>query len=58
MIDDFNIRISNGDNIPTVGSTNFNGPANFTLDVDGVSVGYRVVNLQDGSVSISTYWPN
>ena len=55
VIDDFNIRISNGDNIPTVGSNNFNGPANFTLDVDGVSVGYRVVNLQDGSVSISTY---
>ena len=58
IIDDFDIRVSNGDNIPTVGSANFKGPANFILDVDGVSVGYRVVYLQNGSVSISTYWPN
>jgi len=58
ILDHLQGSLQNGINLPLVGAPGFNGPGNFSTTINGVTVGYRAVKLQDGRLSIGTYWPD
>ena len=44
-------------NLPNPNSSSFNGPAESTISINGTDVTYRAVKLDDGTVSVGTYFP-
>jgi RHS repeat-associated protein len=56
IINDLESKIKSNTSIPKVGSNDFKGPEEFSININGNKINYRAVQLKDGSYSVPTYF--
>ena len=56
ILDDIDLLVAGGTNIPSPGTAGFKGPLDRTVTVSGEQIGYRVVERPDGTISVGTYF--